>query len=403
LKIATMLNENGSGAFYVTATAMVPSLLFEFGWTYKDQPNSGYRAPSGTYTVGDPHYGVPFKHDQDIILYLANRAAQGEQSVRAHYRDISRWLGASWRNKATLRRLRRVLSCVIFRPDQRGTFSPFRVGTFIAERQDGFIVELAPEFMDEVSAGAVYSLDIFRQLRRRAAPTRYYLYLVWLCHQASNQAEHDPYGCLPRAESPHKSRQRLQEWDEQVRALWPECPFQAVALKVHAIVRSVARVRHAEPNPGEHGSGGGRAEEAARPGRARAEEAARPGRARTEEAARPGRDRAEEAARPGRARAEHQDVARRGAIAVGNGEVPRRNRSQDRRPGPGTRAPPPDAWQHISDFARGIHDYAKMLTAFAGSAIGPPRQRSTTATPRGSPTPQAAISGGQQRPPKRQR
>jgi hypothetical protein len=352
---------------------MVPGVLFELGWAYKDQPTSGYRAPDGTFTVGDPRYGVPFKHDQDIILYLAHRAAQGEQIVHASHRDICRWLGASWRKKDTLRRLHRVLSCVVLRPGQKGNHSLFQFGKLIAERPDGFIVKLTSEFLGEVSTGAAYSLDIFRQLRRRAASTRYYLYLVWLCHQARNQAEHDPYECLPRAESPHKARQRLQEWDEQVRALWPDCPFRAVALKVHAIVRRAARVRpvtsnpvSTERSPGEPGTG---------------------------------RERAEEAARPGRARTEHaQEEARRGATPAGNGEVSRRNRGQDRRPGPaaGTRAPPPDPWHHVSDLARGIHDYAKMLTAFAGSAIGPPRQRSTVVA-RGSPT----VGSGRQRPPKR--
>ena len=216
-------------------TAVVPRLLFDLGWSYKNRPANPYRSPSGTYTIGDRRLGVPFRNDREIVLYLAYLAflsytsGRATRRIRGNLRDLCAWLGANRRRRDTRKRLERVLASRILLRTQTGDHKEIQFGVLQWLDHNEFIVTLGEEFFRQSVQGIPYSLDVARRLRR--FPAALELYLALICFVATiieyKDLTHrfEPYARLPHADRRGKVRQTLARHIERLRGSHPEAYF----------------------------------------------------------------------------------------------------------------------------------------------------------------------------------
>jgi hypothetical protein len=179
------------------------------------------------------------------MLFLAEKVRLGGQIVRGTAREITEWFGVNWRPHSTLTRLRRVASCWIERPNGRGGHERLRVAEWFWESDNQFELIASREFLRDVQAGAVYSLDIARRFATQPAILDLYLWMV--LHQRHKPREWDPYALLPAPQARTKKWQLLRERAALIARVWPECPFQVDAdgrTLIHVDVLREARERH---------------------------------------------------------------------------------------------------------------------------------------------------------------
>ncbi len=224
--------------------ARAPRILIETAWPYHPKGKTSWQAPNGTLTLAGDEHGLPNATDKYVALYLSDRAKPARTGlvVRGSCRDLCEWLGATWRRRDIIKRLRRVLSCSLMVPNRDGEYRMFRFGKLRAVRGDRFVVALSPEFADAIETGIAYDRVVARVTRRSPTTFDHYLICQYFCSLPAAE-RYDPHKLLSRAASDGKARQTLQEHMMRVRAIDPDVPFVAVGLHLvlHAHLREEAR------------------------------------------------------------------------------------------------------------------------------------------------------------------
>jgi hypothetical protein len=227
------------------------------------QPAAGemlYERRNGEFVLqitGHPSYGLPFGQDRIVPIYLATLAVR-QQSQTIRFRTAAEMLETfgMHRGGKEYRRLvaafERIFGATIFfgtdafhgtaRVVQRSRFSFFREAQIWYSRDpeqypvsDQFenVIVLSDEFYREIVAHPIPAdMEAVKVLASAPAVLDLFMWLSYRCFVAKGKETiplFGPRGLASQIGSteyarPRKFREKLDQWLESIRILWPECP-----------------------------------------------------------------------------------------------------------------------------------------------------------------------------------
>ncbi len=204
-----------------------------------------------------PNYGLPFGQDRIVPIYLATLAVR-QQSQTIRFRTAAEMLETFGMHKGgkEYRRLvaafERIFGATIFfgtdvssgtaRVVQRSRFSFFNEAQIWYSRDpaqypvsDQFenVIVLSDEFYREVVAHPIPAdLEAVNVLAAAPAVLDLFMWLSYRCFMAKGMEDiplFGPYGLANQIGSteyarPRRFREKLEQWLDSIRLLWPECP-----------------------------------------------------------------------------------------------------------------------------------------------------------------------------------
>jgi hypothetical protein len=244
-----------------------------------------YERRNGNFVLqitGHPDYGLPFGQDRIVPIYLATLAVrQKSQTIR--FRTAAEMLETFDMHKGgkEYRRLvaafERIFGATIFfgtdtssgraKVVQRSRFNFFREAQIwysrdpqqcpISEEFENVIV-LSDEFYQEITAHAIPAdLEAVRVLAGAPAVLDLFMWLGYRCFLAKREEAIPLLGAFGLANQigsieyarPRRFREKLDQWLDSIRALWPECPARISSDGLSLIVNKANAVRM-EPESG---------------------------------------------------------------------------------------------------------------------------------------------------------
>ncbi len=221
-----------------------------------------YERRNGNFVLeitGHPNYGLPFGQDRIVPIYLATLAVR-QQSQTIRFRTASEMLETFGMHKGgkEYRRLiaafERIFGATIFfgtdgfggkaRVVQRSRFSFFSEAQIWYSREpdqcplsDQFenVIVLSDEFYREIMSHPIPAdLEAVKVLAGAPAVLDLFMWLSYRCFLAKGPEAIPllgPFGLATQIGSveyarPRRFREKLEEWLESIRVLWPECPAQ---------------------------------------------------------------------------------------------------------------------------------------------------------------------------------
>jgi hypothetical protein len=219
-----------------------------------------YERPNGDLVLQitvHPSYGLPFGQDRIVPIYLATLAVR-QQSQTIRFRTAAEMLETfgMHRGGKEYRRLvaafERIFGATIFfgtdafhgtaRVVQRSRFSFFREAQIWYSRDpeqypvsDQFenVIVLSDEFYREIVAHPIPAdMEAVKVLASAPAVLDLFMWLSYRCFVAKGKETiplFGPRGLASQIGSteyarPRKFREKLDQWLESIRILWPECP-----------------------------------------------------------------------------------------------------------------------------------------------------------------------------------
>jgi hypothetical protein len=219
-----------------------------------------YERRNGNFVLqitGHPNYGLPFGQDRIVPIYLATLAVrQKSQTIR--FRTAAEMLETFGMHKGgkEYRRLaaafERIFGATIFfgtdtlsgtaRVVQRSRFSFFHEAQIWYSRDpqqypisDQFenVIVLSDEFYREITAHPIPAdLEAVKVLAGAPAVLDLFMWLSYRCFLAKGQESIPLLGDFGLASQigsieyarPRRFREKLDQWLDSIRVLWPECP-----------------------------------------------------------------------------------------------------------------------------------------------------------------------------------
>ncbi|MFZ0592160.1 MAG: replication protein RepA [Bryobacteraceae bacterium] len=219
-----------------------------------------YERRNGNFVLqitGHPNYGRPFGQDRIVPIYLATLAVR-QQSQTIRFRTAAEMLETFGMHKGgkEYRRLvaafERIFGATIFfgtdalsgraKVVQRSRFSFFREAQIWYSRDpdqcplsDQFenVIVLSDEFYREITAHPIPAdLEAVKLLAGAPAVLDLFMWLSYRCFVAKGQEAIPllgPFGLASQIGSieyarPRRFREKLDQWLDSIRVLWPECP-----------------------------------------------------------------------------------------------------------------------------------------------------------------------------------
>jgi hypothetical protein len=221
-----------------------------------------YERRNGNFVLqvtGHPHYGLPFGQDRIVPIYLATLAVR-QQSQTIRFRTAAEMLETfgMQRGGKEYRRLiaafERIFGATIFfgtdgcgvkaKVVQRSRFSFFSEAQIwyshdpeqcpLSDQFENVIV-LSDEFYREISSHPIPAdLEAVKVLAGAPAVLDLFMWLSYRCFVAKGPETIPllgPFGLASQIGSieyarPRRFREKLEEWLDSIRVLWPECPAQ---------------------------------------------------------------------------------------------------------------------------------------------------------------------------------
>jgi hypothetical protein len=241
--------------------------------------NSLYERRNGNFVLqitGHPDFGLPFGQDRIVPIYLATLAVrQKSQTIR--FRTAAEMLETFDMHKGgkEYRRLvaafERIFGATIFfgtdasrgraKVVQRSRFNFFREAQIWYSRDpaqcpvsDEFenVIILSDEFYQEVTTHAIPAdLEAVKVLASAPAVLDLFMWLSYRCFLAKGEESIPLLGDFGLANQigsveyarPRKFREKLDEWLDSIRTLWPECPVRISPDGMRLIVNQANAVR----------------------------------------------------------------------------------------------------------------------------------------------------------------
>ena len=237
-----------------------------------------YERRNGNFLLqitGHPTYGLPFGQDRIVPIYLATLAVR-QQSQTIRFRTAAEMLETFGMHKGgkEYRRLvaafERIFGATIFfgtdtlngkaKVVQRSRFSFFNEAQIWYSRDpdqcplsDQFenIIVLSDQFYQEVNSHPIPAdLEAVKVLAGAPAVLDLFMWLSYRCFLAKGQEAIPllgPVGLASQIGSveysrPRRFREKLDEWLETIRVLWPECPAQVSSDGMTLIVNQASAV-----------------------------------------------------------------------------------------------------------------------------------------------------------------
>ena len=231
--------------------------------------------------TGHPHYGLPFGQDRIVPIYLATLAVR-QQSQTIRFRTAAEMLETFGMHKGgkEYRRLvaafERTFGATIFfgtdgflghaRVVRRSRFSFFREAQIWYSREpdqyplsDQFenVIVLSDEFYREITAHPIPAdLEAVKVLAGAPAVLDLFMWLSYRCFMARRREAIPllgPFGLTSQIGSieyarPRRFREKLDQWLNSIRVLWPDCPARVSADGKHLIVDRGLAVLPEQPN-----------------------------------------------------------------------------------------------------------------------------------------------------------
>jgi hypothetical protein len=219
-----------------------------------------YERRNGDFVLqitGHPNYGLPFGQDRVVPIYLATLAVR-QQSQTIRFRTAAEMLETFGMHKGgkEYRRLvaafERIFGATIFfgtdtlngtaRVVQRSRFSFFNEAKIWYSRNpeqypvsDQFenVIVLSDEFYHEISAHPIPAdLEGVKVLAGSPAVLDLFMWLSYRCFLAKGKESIPLFGIYGLANQigsieyarPRRFREKLDDWLDSIRVLWPECP-----------------------------------------------------------------------------------------------------------------------------------------------------------------------------------
>lgn len=219
-----------------------------------------YERRNGSFVLqitGHPNYGLPFGQDRIVPIYLATLAVR-QQSQTIRFGTAAEMLETFGMHKGgkEYRRLvaafGRIFGATIFfgtdtstgtaRVVQRSRFSFFNEARIWYSRDpeqypvsDQFenVIVLSDEFYREIMAHPIPAdLEAVKVLAAAPAVLDLFMWLSYRCFLAKGRESiplFGPYGLASQIGSieyarPRRFREKLEQWLDSIRVLWPECP-----------------------------------------------------------------------------------------------------------------------------------------------------------------------------------
>ena len=219
-----------------------------------------YQRRNGNFVLqitGHPDYGLPFGQDRIVPIYLATLAVR-QQNQTIRFRTAAEMLETFGMHKGgkEYRRLvaafERIFGATIFfgtdtlsgraKVVQRSRFSFFREAQIWYSRDpdqcplsDQFenVIVLSDEFYREIAAHPIPAdLEAVKVLAGAPAVLDLFMWLSYRCFLAKGQQAIPllgPFGLVSQIGSieyarPRRFREKLDQWLDSIRILWPECP-----------------------------------------------------------------------------------------------------------------------------------------------------------------------------------
>ena len=227
------------------------------------KPSAGemiYERRNGNFVLqitGHPNYGLPFGQDRIVPIYLATLAVR-QQSKTIRFRTAAEMLETFGMHKGgkEYRRLvaafERIFGATIFfgtdtvsgtsRVVQRSRFSFFNEAQIWYSRDpeqypisDQFenVIVLSDEFYREIAAHPIPAdLEAVKVLAAAPAVLDLFMWLSYRCFTAKGKEKIPLFGAYGVARQlgsteyarPRRFREKLDEWLDSIRLLWPDCP-----------------------------------------------------------------------------------------------------------------------------------------------------------------------------------
>ena len=219
-----------------------------------------YERRNGNFVLqitGHPDYGLPFGQDRVVPIYLAALAVR-QQSQTIRFRTAAEMLETFGLHKGgkEYRRLvaafERIFGATIFfgtdslrgtaRVVQRSRFSFFREAQiwysrdpaqFPLSEQFENVIVLSDEFYQEIAAHPIPAdLEAVKVLAGAPAVLDLFMWLSYRCFLAKGEESIPLLGAFGLANQigsvqyarPRRFREKLDQWLNAIRVLWPECP-----------------------------------------------------------------------------------------------------------------------------------------------------------------------------------
>lgn len=219
-----------------------------------------YERRNGNFVLqitGHPNYGLPFGQDRIVPIYFATLAVR-QQNQTIRFRTAAEMLETFGVHKGgkEYRRLvaafERIFGATIFygtdtlngraKVVQRSRFSFFREAQIWYSRDpdqcplsDQFenVIVLSDEFYREITAHPIPAdLEAVKVLAGAPAVLDLFMWLSYRCFLAKGQEAIPllgPFGLASQIGSmeyarPRRFREKLDQWLDSIRVLWPECP-----------------------------------------------------------------------------------------------------------------------------------------------------------------------------------
>lgn len=228
--------------------------------------------------TGHPHYGLPFGQDRIVPIYLATLAVR-QQSQTIRFRTAAEMLETFGMHKGgkEYRRLvaafERIFGATIFfgtdafsgraKVVQRSRFSFFSEAQIWYSRDpqqcplsDQFenVIVLSDEFYREISAHPIPAdLEAVKVLAGAPAVLDLFMWLSYRCFLAKGDESIPLVGAFGLASQigsieyarPRRFREKLEQWLDSIRILWPECPAR-ISVDGNSLIvsRATAVVNH---------------------------------------------------------------------------------------------------------------------------------------------------------------
>ena len=241
-----------------------------------------YERRNGNFVLqitGHPQYGLPFGQDRIIPIYLATLAIR-QQSQTIRFRTAAEMLETFGLHKGgkEYRRLiaafERIFGATIFfgtdsfsgkaKVVQRSRFNFFSEAQIWYSRDpdqcplsDQFenVIVLSDEFYREITAHPIPAdLEAVKVLAGAPAVLDLFMWLTYRCFVAKGREAIPllgPFGLATQIGSveyarPRRFREKLDEWLDSIRVLWPECPARISPDGLSLLVNRAQAVRAAQ-------------------------------------------------------------------------------------------------------------------------------------------------------------
>jgi hypothetical protein len=225
--------------------------------------------------TGHPEYGVPFGQDRIVPIFLATLAVQ-QKSQTIRFRTAAEMLETFGMHKGgkEYRRLiaafERIFGATIFfgtdgfqgkaKVVHRSRFNFLREAQIWYSRNadqpvlsDEFenVIVLSDEFFQEITAHPIPTdLEAVRVLAPSPAVLDLFMWLSYRCFSAKGEESIPIFGNFGLAAQlgnveyarPRRFREKLEQWLNTIRAMWPECPARINDTGAHLAIRPATAV-----------------------------------------------------------------------------------------------------------------------------------------------------------------